>query len=332
VRALGEVWERFTAQVAAGRLGVLAAMAARDDVIPTARVGEAGAVFGHHALGQRRGTARRDAHWAGLLRPEVGDLPAVGAAFAAGDVSAAHVEVAVRAHRDLGAAVREALVDCEVPDADNHEPDADSGEPDAAELRAALAGLSDAFTARVRQIRVVDVLLAHYARHLTVAELEAIARRIVATLNPPSPNGAHQRRYLHMSQLPGGEWVGKFSCGPAQGLRLKRALAAWSAPRPGKAVDADGVEHTIPDTRDLGARQMDAVSDIVTVALAKTGITLPTDPNLPNTPGQPIPPHRGPCGPAAARRVAAGPAAARRVAAGPVAARRVAPGAAPARG
>ena len=33
-------------------------------------------------------------------------------------------------------------------------------------LRAALAGLSDAFTARVRQIRVVDVLLAHYARGL----------------------------------------------------------------------------------------------------------------------------------------------------------------------
>ena len=61
-----------------------------------------------------------------------------------------------------------------------------------------------------------------------------------------------------MSQLPSGEWVGKFSCGPAQGLRLKRALAAWSAPRPGKAIDADGVEHQIPDTRDLGARQMAA--------------------------------------------------------------------------
>src|SRR3954468_14685455 len=55
VRALGEVWERFTAQVASGRLGVLAAMDARDDVIPNARVGEAGAVFASPALGQRRG-------------------------------------------------------------------------------------------------------------------------------------------------------------------------------------------------------------------------------------------------------------------------------------
>src|SRR5690349_19295866 len=34
VRALGEVWERFTAQVGAARLGVLAAMTDRDDVIP----------------------------------------------------------------------------------------------------------------------------------------------------------------------------------------------------------------------------------------------------------------------------------------------------------
>src|ERR671933_2505380 len=140
VLALGELWERFSAQVASGRLGVLAAIDARDDVIPKARVGEAGAVFAHHALGQRRGVARRDAHWAGLLRPEVGDLPAMGAAFAAGDVSAAHVEVAVRTHKQLGAAAREALVDCHLPDADKVQSDSD-------ELRAALAGLRGAFTA-----------------------------------------------------------------------------------------------------------------------------------------------------------------------------------------
>ena len=99
VRVLGEVWERFTAQVASGRLGVLAAIDARDDVIPKAKVGDAGAVFAHHGLGQRRWVARRDAHWAGLLRSEVGDLPAVGAALAAGDITPAHVEVAVRATR-----------------------------------------------------------------------------------------------------------------------------------------------------------------------------------------------------------------------------------------
>ena len=120
------------------------------------------------------------------------------------------------------------------------------------------------------------MLLAHYARRFTVTELEAIADRIVATLNPPDPKGAHERRYLHMSQLPDGTWRARFECGPEQGLRIKRALAAFSAPRPGTAIDADGVEHAIPDTRDLGARQIDAVTDIITIALAKTGITLPT--------------------------------------------------------
>src|SRR5918911_1985070 len=117
VRALGELWERFTAQVSSARLGVLAAIDARDDVIPKARVGDAGAVFACHGLGQRRGSARRDSLWAGLLRPQVGDLPAVGQAFAAGDISSGHVEVAVRAHKALGATVRDALIDGRIPEA-----------------------------------------------------------------------------------------------------------------------------------------------------------------------------------------------------------------------
>ena len=140
----------------------------------------------------------------------------------------------------------------------------------------------------MRQILVVDVLLAHYARTLTVAELEAVAARIVRTLNAPDPKGAHERRFLFMSQLPDGSWRGRFECGPEQGLRIKRALAAFSAPRPGAGIDADGVRHDIPDTRDLGARQIDAVTDIITLALAKTGLTLPDDQhssgsNAPNT-------------------------------------------------
>src|SRR5919202_480361 len=116
VRALGEVWERFTAQVASGRLGVLAAIDARDDVIPKAKVGDAGAVFASHGLGQRRWVARREPDSGGVLRPEGGDLPAVGAAFAAGDITSAHVEVAVRAHKELGPRARETLIDCVVPE------------------------------------------------------------------------------------------------------------------------------------------------------------------------------------------------------------------------
>src|SRR3954471_5469923 len=123
VRALAEFWERTSAQVAAARLAVLEAINDRDDVVPKAPPGQASAVFAQHALGQRRGTARRDAQWARLLRPDrgqAGDMAAVGAAYAAGDICTPHVEVAVRTHHRLGPALREALIDAEqieaVPD------------------------------------------------------------------------------------------------------------------------------------------------------------------------------------------------------------------------
>ena len=168
------------------------------------------------------------------------------------------------------------------------------------ELRAALAALSDAFTTRVRLIRVVDVALAHYARrHGARAGGDRGPDR--RTLNPPEPKGAHERRYLHMSQLPDGTWRARFECGPEQGLRIKRALDAFCAPRPGNAIDADGVEHAIPDTRDLGARQMDAVTDIVTIALAKTGITLSTGPDPGPGPNPGPAPTRHPVPPGSAR-------------------------------
>ena len=275
MRALGEVWQRLAGRVAAGRLAVLAAMDGRDDVVPSAPVGQAGAVFARHVLGQTRPVARRDAAWAQLLRPQVGDLPAVGAAYAAGDISTDHVQVAVRTHKRLGGRVRDTLVDARLPEPGSGS-DADTIP---AELLDALAGLSGSFSTRVRQILVVDVVLAFYARRLAVAELAAVAERIVAWLDPATAGGAHERRFLHMSQLPDGSWRGRFACGPEQGLRLKRILAAGSAPRLGLAIDADGVEHQIPDPRDLGARQMDALLDIANAALAKTGTTLPTHPD-----------------------------------------------------
>ena len=105
----------------------------------------------------------------------------------------------------------------------------------------------------------------------------------MAALNRRGPGDGHQRRSLTMSQHGDGTWVGKFSCGPAEGLLIKRAIAAGAAPRPGKAIDADGVEHDIPDRRDLAARQFDAAYDLITLGLARTGITLPTLPTNTHT-------------------------------------------------
>ena len=95
----------------------------------------------------------------------------------------------------------------------------------------------------------MDAALARYARAFTVPELARIADRLVQTLNPPSPDGAHQRRYLQLSPLADGSLYGKFFCGPAQALHLTAIITALAAPRPGSAVDADGVTIDLPDHR-----------------------------------------------------------------------------------
>ena len=97
IGALAEVIHRLEARLTAGRLSTLAAIdGARDDVVPKARPGHAAAVFGLHVLRQSRARARREAQTAALLRPEVGDLPRIGAALGAGDIASGHVDVAVR--------------------------------------------------------------------------------------------------------------------------------------------------------------------------------------------------------------------------------------------
>ncbi len=296
VGALAEVVHRLEARLTAGRLSTLAAIDARDDVVPKARPGHAAAVFRLHVLRQSRARARREAHTAALLRPEVGDLPRMGAALSAGDIASGHVDVAVRAHRDLGQATRDKLIPYDEIVAAAASPVVIDGvlRPDPAvtdDLAAAftemladpsgpsgLGGAGGSFAtppASVRQVLLVDAVLVFYARRMDVDCLEAVAHRIVEALNPKTPKGAHERRYLHMSRTPDGAWRGRFECGSAQGAFIKAVLAAFAAPRAGAAIDADGVERALPDERDFGARQMDAVADIFAAALAKNGITLP---------------------------------------------------------
>jgi hypothetical protein len=148
-----------------------------------------------------------------------------------------HLEVAVGVHRRLGPTCRDEL-----------RPVAD---PDTGDV-----------TDR-RTIEAVDAVLAARARDFTVTELARIGDRLVETLNPPGPDGAHQRRYLTLSQLADGSLQGRFSCGPAQALKLLAVVAALAAPRPGKAIDADGVERDLPDQRSAPQRRIDALIEAI---------------------------------------------------------------------
>ncbi len=240
--AVAGLYQRAT-RVQAQAVRALAVVDERDDVVPAARAGKAGVTFAQHGLGMTPGKAAREATTAKLLREDVGDLSAVGAAFAAGTVGRDKVEVCVNTHAALGAIVREEID--------------------------TLAGVTG------RRIDLVDAVLAAKAVEVSTPVLARFAADLVAELNPRTPAGAHERRFLHLSQDADGSWLGRFGCGPAQGALIKAVISAWSKPRPGVAVDRDGVRRDVRDERDLGQRQMDAFADLAAVAAARTGTPVP---------------------------------------------------------
>src|SRR5205807_1002742 len=104
-----------------------------------------------------KGKAVREADTARLIASEHADLGEVGAAYAAGMVSRAHVDIAVRVHRQLGPVVRD-------------------------EPRPVVDPVTGEIVQR-RTIEVVDVLLAQFGRDFTVPEFDRVAKRIVENLN-----------------------------------------------------------------------------------------------------------------------------------------------------
>ncbi len=242
VRATVRGLQRALARVDAARLRAVKGVEDRDDIVPGARPGNAGSSFLRYGLGLDSGEAHRDAAAARLLDPDTGDLQCLGAAYAAGEIHRGHVDVGVRVHRRLGPTVRSRV---------------------------------DPATGEVC-IGAVDEVLAAQSRRVSVSELDRFGRELVDRLNPATPDGAHERRYLHLGVLPDGSLVGKFACGPVQGLALQAAISAGAVPRPGKAIDADGVVHDLPDTRSPAQRRMDALADVVASGLERAGIRLPT--------------------------------------------------------
>jgi hypothetical protein len=233
VRELASQHARF----GAAQLRVLHDVETRDDVVPRVRSGVSRAATFLRGTGADATRAARDAAAARLSCGEGADLAEIGAAHAAGEISRAHLDVAVRTHERLGAATRNALMPIQ--------------DPQTAEV------------IERRCVELVDATLAEQARRFGVPEFTRIADRLVQNLNPPEPGDAHRRRYLHLSRLADGSVRGRFAFGPAQALTLTAVLAALAGPRPGTVVDADGVEHDLPDERDAGQRRADALIEAI---------------------------------------------------------------------
>jgi hypothetical protein len=264
VRAVARGIVRRQATVSAAALRVLAEIDGRDDVVPQARSGQASVAFQQHALGLDPFVARRESATAHLLAADRGDLAVMGAAYASGRVHRGHVDVAVRTCRELGARIRDELIPL------------DRDDPDLADLARHLAPDTEG-DIWVRRIAVVDTKLTAWSTRLPVPTVDALARALVRELNPKAPPGGHEQRFLYMSQDLNGNWLGRFSCGQTQGALLRAAIAAGARPRPGLAIDEGGVQRELPDTRDLGQRNMDALADLVAIAADRAGVRLRAD-------------------------------------------------------
>jgi hypothetical protein len=261
-RTVRGLYERMS-RLQAVALRAVRAVDTRDDVVPRARPGTAASAFLRHAVGLHPLQAQRDAATAELLDADTGDLRSLGAAFAAGRTTRGHVDVAVSLHRRLPAAAREQV------DGNGQ-----------------------------RLIDVVDELVTARATEVSVPELQALTRSLVEQVDPRSPDGAHERRFLSLTWAPDGSLLGRFACGPAQGLLLSAVVEAAAAPRPGGGIDADGVAHDIPDPRTTGQRRMDALVEALEAAGA--GASASADPgsdlrqSTPGTGGPRQAPHEPP--------------------------------------
>ena len=185
----------------------------------------------------------------------------MGAAYAAGEVLRGHVDVAVRTHRDLGEKIREELIPLEQDG-----------------------------SGCVRRIQAVDALLAEKSRAWSVRELDRFARALVEELNPKTPAGAHERRFLYASPDANGNLVGKFACGATHGALILAVLAAGNGLDPVWRSTRTASNACCRTPGIWGSGTSDALTDCLAAGAARAGITLPPgagtrpDPNPGPTP------------------------------------------------
>jgi hypothetical protein len=229
------------AMAEAAHLGLLRELDGRPEAVPGARPGQAGRTFLVHALRVAPGQAGRDVEAARALDPDGGALTRVGVALAAGEVSRAHVDVAVRA---LG----------RVP----------------AHLLAAVG--ADGTTGAAR----VDAFLAEQARALAPPATEVVARHLLAVLDPDGTDrhdpDAFLRRRLTCAVDSTGMLVGRFQLDPTGGAYVKAVLDAYAAPAPAvPTASPDGGEVLLTDDRSREQRLADALVVVARAALGQNG-------------------------------------------------------------
>jgi len=257
-------------------LGLVADLDTRPGAVPRARAGLVAQTFLRSSLRRTAEQASADVRAAHALSPAAdpiqGGLPELGRAFAAGQISREHVDVAIRTLRHLPKDVLSEPVPAEPIPADPSATGAKaSNEPE----RTGTDVPGDAATkeAMVSAGEAVDVFFAQWAKQLDSRQTKRVASNLLAALDPDGRDGfdpgAHERRGLTHSTDGAGMVVGKFQLDPAGGATFTAALEHFSAPEPTRREENQGGTSTVVrDTRSAGQRRADALTQICRLALS----------------------------------------------------------------
>ena len=259
-------------------LGLVRDLDGRPEAVAGARPGTTAATFLIHALRVSNGRAHADVAAAHAIDPDTGQLPALGAAMAAGQVSRGHLDVAVRTLTRVPA-------------------------------RLATTFDQDGVSGAER----IDAFLTEHSRHLPPTGTDRLARHLLATLNPEALDrydpDAFTRRALTCAVDATGMLIGRFHLDPAAGAAVKAALDHYAAPTPPTPAEDRAGEQTllIGDDRTRPQRYADALTTIARTAAQRrrhhprrtTARTHPRHPRpTPRRPNRPTPTHRTPRRPA----------------------------------
>jgi hypothetical protein len=212
----------------------------RPEAVPGARPGKTAATFLVHACRVSPGQAHRDVAAAHALDPDGGELPELGAALANGEVSRAHVDVAVRAVTRIPGHLTRAVDDDGVSGAER-----------------------------------VDAFLTEQSKVLAPYATDRLAQQLLATLDPDGADrfdpAAFERRGLHCAVDATGMLVGRFQLDPAAAATVKAALDHYAAPTPQTLSEGeDGQQTLLGDDRTRPQRYADAFTAIARQALTNT--------------------------------------------------------------
>jgi hypothetical protein len=217
----------------AAKLGLIAALDARPELIAEARPGKAAITYLTRALRLSRSQATRDAAAAAAIASASPELPAMGAALAAGEVSRAHLDIAVKVIDAMPRVVKNLVSEDGVTGSE-----------------------------------VIDELLTEQALTGPPGRVDDLGRDLLNTLDPKRAERLDDDAVIRRSGTIVKDSMGmglfRFTLDPATTALTLPVLERWSVPfAAGQGLDERGQPMLLRDQRSRGQRLADAFAAIV---------------------------------------------------------------------